>query len=157
MTSTNVANNQYCGFKIGDDEYGIPVLEVQEVIKPQPVTPIPLSQDYVKGLINLRGQIVTLISLRKLFGYDDSFDRSYMNIIVRGKEGLYSLVVDEVTDIIEVDEANLETSPDTLGESLKDYVANVYKKDSGLLIMLDVSKLLDLGFIESKTTLGAQS
>lgn len=155
MTSTNVANNQYCGFKIGDDEYGIPVLEVQEVIKPQPVTPIPLSQVYVKGLINLRGQIVTLISLRKLFGYDDSFDRNYMNIIVRGKEGLYSLVVDEVTDIIEVDEANLEASPDTLGESLKDYVANVYKKDSGLLIMLEVSKLLDLGYIESKTTFGA--
>lgn len=157
MTKAKIANNQYCGFKIGDDEYGIPVLEVQEVIKPQPVTPIPLSQDYVKGLINLRGQIVTLISLRRLFGYDDSYDREYMNIIVKGREGLYSLVVDEVTDIIEIDEENLEISPDTLGKSLKDYVSSVYKKENGLFILLDITKLLDLKFIESRTHVSPQS
>lgn len=156
MTKVKLANNQYCGFKIGDDEYGIPVLEVQEVIKPQPVTPIPLSQDYVKGLINLRGQIVTLISLRRLFGYDDSYDRDYMNIIVKGREGLYSLVVDEVTDIIEIDEDKLETSPDTLGRDLKDYVSSVYKKESGLFILLDVAKLLDLKYIESRVNVSTQ-
>jgi purine-binding chemotaxis protein CheW len=149
---SNFTNKLYCGFRIGDDEFGIPVLDVQEVIKPQPVTPIPLSQDYVKGLINLRGQIVTLLSLRQLFAYDNDNDdiKTYMNIIIKGREGFFSLVVDQVTDIIEIDERYLEASPETLNSSLKDYVKQVYKKKNGLIILLNIEKLLDLNFIESK-------
>ena len=99
---------QYCGFKIGDEEYGIPVMEVQEVIKPQVVTPIPLASEFIRGLINLRGQIVSCLSLRKLFGQDDNLEKEHMNIIVRGEEGLFSLVVDEVTDIIDIENDDVE-------------------------------------------------
>ena len=141
---------QYCGFKIGDEEYGIPVMEVQEVIKPQVVTPIPLSSEFIRGLINLRGQIVSCISLRRLFGQEDNLEKDHMNIIVRGEEGLFSLVVDEVTDIIDIQNDDVEKAPDTINPSLKKYVDKIYKRDNGLVILLDIKKLIDLKDLDVK-------
>ncbi len=135
---------QYCGFKIAGEEYAIPVMEVQEVIKPQMVTPIPLAQDEIRGLINLRGQIVTCLSLRRLFKQDDDLEKDYMNIIVKGDDGLFSLVVDEVTDIIDIEKSSLESAPDTINPNLKKYVDNIYKRDKGLVILLDISELVSI-------------
>lgn len=135
---------QYCGFKIGDEEYGIPVMEVQEVIKPQVVTPIPLASDFIRGLINLRGQIVSCLSLRRLFGQEDELEKDHMNIIVKGDEGLFSLVVDEVTDIINIENDNVEKAPDTINPNLKKYVDRIFKRESGLVILLDIKRLIDL-------------
>lgn len=135
---------QYCGFKIGDEEYGIPVMEVQEVIKPQMVTPIPLASEFIRGLINLRGQIVSCLSLRRLFGQDDNLEKDHMNIIVRGDEGLFSLVVDEVTDIIDIKNDDVEKAPDTINPNLKKYVDKIFKRENGLVILLDIKKLIDL-------------
>lgn len=135
---------QYCGFKISGEEYAIPVMEVQEVIKPQMVTPIPLAQDQIRGLINLRGQIVTCLSLRKLFKQEDDLSKDYMNIIVKGEDGLFSLVVDEVTDIIDVDREHLENRPDTINPNLKKYVGKIFKRDQGLVIILDIKQLVNI-------------
>lgn len=135
---------QYIGFKIGEEEYAIPVMEVQEVIKPQVVTTIPLAQDQVRGLINLRGQIVTCVSLRKLFGQEDDLSKDYMNIIVKGVDGLFSLVVDEVTDIVDINLNELEKAPDTINKNLKKYVDNIYKKDKSLVILLKIKELIAL-------------
>lgn len=140
---------QYCGFKVGGEEYAIPVMEVQEVIKPQMVTPIPLAQDQVRGLINLRGQIVTCLSLRKLFGQEDNLDQDYMNIIVRGKDGFFSLVVDEVTDIIDIENTHIENPPDTINQNLKQYVDKIYKREQGLVILLNIEEIVNIkGSIE---------
>lgn len=135
---------QYCGFKIGGEEYAIPVMEVQEVIKPQMVTAIPLAQDQVRGLINLRGQIVTCLSLRKLFDQEDDLTKDYMNIIVKGRDGLFSLVVDEVTDIIDIELIRLENAPDTINPNLRKYVEKIYKRDKGLVILLKIDELVNL-------------
>lgn len=137
-------NDQYCGFKIGSEEYAIPVMEVQEVIKPLSVTNVPLSQKNVRGLINLRGQIVTCVSVRKQFAQEDDLTKPYMNIIVKGDDGLYSLIVDEVTDIIEVNPKKLEPAPETLREELRKYTTSIYKRESDLVVLLDVSKLIKL-------------
>lgn len=140
---------QYCGFKVGGEEYAIPVMEVQEVIKPQMVTPIPLAQEQVRGLINLRGQIVTCLSLRKLFGQEDNLNQEYMNIIVRGKDGFFSLVVDEVTDIIDIENTHIENPPDTINQNLKQYVDKIYKRDQGLVILLNIEEIVNIkGSIE---------
>lgn len=144
MEVVKSAISQYCGFKIGGEEYAIPVMEVQEVIKPQMVTPIPLAQEQIRGLINLRGQIVTCLSLRKLFNQDDDLKEDYMNIIVKGKDGFFSLVVDEVTDIIDIEQTNLESPPDTLNPNLKKYVDSIYKRAKGLVILLKIDELVDL-------------
>ncbi|MAX66767.1 MAG: chemotaxis protein CheW [Bacteriovoracaceae bacterium] len=139
---------QYCGFRVAGEEYAIPVMEVQEVIKPQMVTPIPLAQEEIRGLINLRGQIVTCLSLRKLFNQDDNLDRPYMNIIVKGQDGLFSLVVDEVTDIIDIDKQSIENAPDTINPGLRKYVDSIYKRDQGVVILLNPKKLMELDDIE---------
>ena len=144
MEIVEVKTVQYCGFKIGNEEYAIPVMEVQEVIKPQMVTPIPLAQEQIRGLINLRGQIVTCVSLRRLFDQDDDLSKDHMNIIVRGADGLFSLVVDEVTDIIDIKLEDLERSPDTINPSLKKYVDKIYKRDKGLVILLKIKELIAL-------------
>lgn len=136
--------NQYCGFKIAGEEYAIPVMEVQEVIKPLQVTAVPLAQGEIRGLINLRGQIVTCISLRKLFQQEENLENDYMNIIIKGNDGLYSLVVDEVTDIIDVEEVAVEKVPETINPKIRRFVDKIYKRDKGLVILLKIEELLEL-------------
>lgn len=135
---------QYCGFKVAGEEFAIPVMEVQEVIKPQMVTSIPLAQEQIRGLINLRGQIVTCLSLRRIFKKPDDLSKNYMNIIVRSNDGFFSLVVDEVTDIIDIDPTKLERAPDVININLRKYVDKIYKKDKGLVILLNIQKLMDI-------------
>ncbi|MAZ48229.1 MAG: hypothetical protein CME65_06680 [Halobacteriovoraceae bacterium] len=144
MEAAQQQANQYCGFKIAGEEYAIPVMEVQEVIKPLQVTAVPMAQEEIRGLINLRGQIVTCISLRKLFQQEENLEHEYMNIIIRGKDGLYSLVVDEVTDIIDVDDVAVEKVPETINPRIKRFVDKIYKRKKGLVILLKIEELLEL-------------
>lgn len=136
--------SQLCGFKIGNGFYAISVLEVQEVIKPQLLTQVPSAPDYVRGLINLRGQIVTAISLRSLFGLGDDHREEHMNIIVRSGESLYSLIVDEILDVIDVEDSTFEKTPETLDDKIRRFINGVYKLDHKLLILLDLEKILNV-------------
>lgn len=142
---------QLCGFRIGSDFYAIPVLDVQEVIKPQNVTIVPLSNPEIKGLINLRGQIVTLIGLRKIFQLDDDLTAPYMNIIVKNGESLYSMVVDEVLDVMEVDGVCYEETPDALDVRVKPYINGVLKLKNRILILLDINKIIQNDESERRT------
>jgi purine-binding chemotaxis protein CheW len=139
-------SGQLCGFKVGTGFYAISVLDVQEVIKPQLVTKVPSSPIYIQGLINLRGQIVTAISLKSLFGLENSNEKNenYMNIIVRSGESLYALVVDEILDVIDVDEKTFEATPDTIDEKVRMLISGVYKLDTNLLMLLDLAKTLNV-------------
>ena len=133
---------QLCGFRVGDDYYAISVLDVQEVIKPQTVTPVPMAETHIRGLINLRGQIVTAISLRKLFGLEEDLSAQHMNVIVRANESLTALVVDEILDVINVERSAYEKAPETLPESMKKFVSGVYKMDKRILILLNLKELV---------------
>lgn len=133
---------QYCGFKIEEDILAISVLDVQEIIKPQKITTVPIASPHIRGLINLRGQIVTIISLRKLFGLDDDFDRAYMNVIVRSGDSLSALMVDDICDVMEVETTTFENTPDTLGKNLRPYVKGVHKLPDNLLVVLNLNKIL---------------
>lgn len=133
---------QYCGFKIEEDIMAVSVLDVQEIIKPQKVTTVPIATPHIRGLINLRGQIVTIISLRKLFGLDDDFGRDYMNVIVRSGDSLSALMVDDICDVMEVESTTFEDAPDTLGKNLRPYVKGVHKLPENLLVVLNLNKIL---------------
>lgn len=133
---------QLCGFKIGDEHFAIPVLEVQEVIKSEQVTQLPLAPPHIKGLINLRGQIVTLVSLRTLFGLEEKANDECMHIIVRSGESLYSLMVDEITDVLNLSRKLYEDTPSTLNADIKKYISGVYKLEEGLTVQLDLDRLL---------------
>lgn len=133
---------QFCGFVINGDLFAIPVLDVQEVIKPQKVTAVPLSDPCIKGLINLRGQIVTLVDLRRMFNLPEREGEEYMNVIVKTDDGLTALKVDEICDVMDLSADSFEETPDTLAPELAKYLAGVYKLEDRLCVVLDLKKVL---------------
>ncbi|MBT7609227.1 MAG: chemotaxis protein CheW [Bacteriovoracaceae bacterium] len=135
---------QLCGFKIGDGFYAVPVLEVQEVVRPQKITQVPMAPDYIEGLINLRGQVVTSINLRTLFKLKGDDPEEFMNVIVRSRGSLYALVVDEILDVMDVPNKAFEETPDTLDNNLRKYIEGVYKLKDKLLISLSIEKLINV-------------
>ncbi len=130
---------QLCTFHVGDLLLGIEVTQIQEVLRKTPVTPVPKTPPAISGLINLRGQIVTAVDLRRLFRIevDSATDAPTMLILDSGSE-LRSLVVDTVGEVVTVAEGDFEEPPDTLrGESRK-LIRGAYKLKDRLLLVLDV-------------------
>ncbi|MBT4760114.1 MAG: chemotaxis protein CheW [Bdellovibrionaceae bacterium] len=134
---------QVCEFKIGQDFFGISVLNIQEIIKPQKITKVPLSDNYVKGLINLRGQIVTGLSLRTLFGLEEKSTEENMNVIVRHEDQLISFMVDKICDVQDLEKQDFQQTPDTISRKIAQYVSGVYKLEDRLLIILDINRLMN--------------
>lgn len=131
-------SRQLCTFKLGDLLFGIDVRCIQEVIRYQEMTRVPLAVPVIRGLINLRGQIVTAIDTRRRLGLTDREGSELpMNIVVRLAEGVVSLLVDEIGDVVEVSERDFETAPETLPTAVRDVVRGVYKTPGRLLLLLD--------------------
>jgi purine-binding chemotaxis protein CheW len=126
---------QLVTFKTGEYSFGIDVLEVQEVLKHQQMTYVPLAPEEVQGLINLRGHIVTAIGMRERLHLERSPEEiEHMNLIVSLKDGAASLVVDAVGDVITLDPARYKPRPRALKAPLKDMVLGVYESEKGLLL-----------------------
>lgn len=153
MSTKPSGANQYCGFKVGDNLYGISVIYVQEIIKPQIVTAIPMTGDFLRGLINLRGQIVTSISLRHLFGIEDNLSKEHINLIINSDDTLVSFVVDEVCDVIEINKDQIKSTPTSLDPSIKDYVEGVHQYDSQMLVLLNPEEIIKTGEINEREKL----
>lgn len=135
----------YCTFWLDGLFFGVEVLRVQEVIRYQRMTKVPLAPDVVSGLINLRGQVVTAIDLRRRLEMPDRpADKLPMNVVVRTDDGPVSLLVDEIGDVLEVDDASFEAPPETLDGVARELVSGVYKLDGRLLLVLDVDRALRL-------------
>jgi purine-binding chemotaxis protein CheW len=129
---------QLCTFFLDGLLFGVDVTRVQEVIRHQPMTPVPLAPGVVRGLINLRGQIVTALDLRRRLDLPPlEAGILAMNVVVRRDEGAISLLVDEIGDVVDVDEACFEPPPEMLDPSVKGLIAGVYKLSPQLLLVLD--------------------
>ena len=136
---------QLCTFFLDDRFFGIEVGKVQEVIRYQPITPVPLAPSVVRGLINLRGQIVTAIDLRRLLQVGDRLDqRLPINIVIQTWQSTFSLLVDRIGDVLEVNEACFEHPPDTLDGIARELIRGAYKLQGRLLLVLNVEKLFSL-------------
>ena len=137
--------NQLCTLVVGGTLFGVDVLRVQEVIRHQPMTHVPLAHPTVGGLINLRGQIVTAIDLRLRLDLPTSDDPdARMNVVVRTDDGAVSFLVDDIGDVIELAGLEREAAPETLPPHLRDLITGVYKLDGALLLQLDVDRLVEL-------------
>jgi purine-binding chemotaxis protein CheW len=114
---------------------------VQEVIRSLEMTKVPLAPDVVSGLINLRGQIVTAVDLRRRLELEPApAGRLAMNVVVRSEDGPVSLLVDEIGDVVEVEEATFEPSPETLRGSVRAMILGVHKLNGRLMHVLDIEK-----------------
>jgi len=132
---------QYCTFWVGSLYLGTDVHRVQEVMRTLEMTPVPLAPHAVRGLINLRGQIVTAIDLRRRLGLPDrAAGVEPMNVVMRTDDGAVSLLVDEIGDVIEVIESAFEPPPDTLQGDARQLIKGVYKLNGQLLLILDSVK-----------------
>ena len=131
---------QFTTFYVADHLFGVRVEHVQEVLRYQNLTPIPLSSSVCSGLINLRGQILTAIDLRRRLGFPDfAPDCKPMNVVLSGEEA-NTLLVDKIGDVVEVSSAQAEATPDTLDANVCELVKQVYKLDNCVLMELDTNK-----------------
>ena len=136
---------QFCTFFLDGLFFGVGVQKVQEVIRFQEMTRVPQAPPVVGGLINLRGQIVTALDLRRRLGLRErEASQRPMNVVVRTDDGVVSLLVDEIGDVVEVDQESFEPPPETLRGVARELVLGVYKLKDRLLLLLDTERVVNL-------------
>jgi purine-binding chemotaxis protein CheW len=134
-------SGQLATFRLDGDLYGVEVEHVQEVLRSQKLTRVPLAPPAVAGLINLRGQVVTAIELRERLGRPPRpAGTDAVVIVVRLHGEAVSLLVDSIADVVDVDAKDFEGPPDTLDGQARELIRGAYKLDGTLLLALDVHK-----------------
>ena len=135
---------QFCTFFVDGLRFGVEVQKVQEVVPYQELTRVPLAPPTVRGLLNLRGQIVTGIDLRRRLELPDGpADGLPMNVVLRGEDSPVSFLVDEIGEVIEVAADAWEPPPETLQGRVRELIQEVYPLPEELLLVLDTAKTLD--------------
>jgi purine-binding chemotaxis protein CheW len=137
--------SQFCTFYLDKLLFGVELKTVQEVIRSLEVTQVPLAPRVVSGLINLRGQIVTAVDLRRRLELEPRpANVPAMNVVVRSDDGAVSLLVDEIGDVVEVDDSTFERPPETLHGSVRTIVTGVHKLNDRLMLVLDTQKACEM-------------
>ncbi len=142
QTSGQTDSQEYVTAVIDGQLFGIEVLSVQDVLGPQKLANIPLSPTEVAGSLNLRGRIVTAIDLRQRLGMAPADRENSMSIVVDFHGELYSLLIDEIGEVLSVPTASYERNPPTLDGNWREVSAGIYRLEGNLLVVLEVSKLL---------------
>jgi purine-binding chemotaxis protein CheW len=133
---------QVCTFFLDGVLFGVEVEHVCEVLRVQHVTRVPLAPPEVEGLINLRGQIVTAVDVRRRLGLPERAEAAHaLNVVVQVDESPVSLIVDDVGDVLELEAAAFEPPPDAVAGVARDLVRGAYKLPDRLLLSLDVERL----------------
>jgi purine-binding chemotaxis protein CheW len=142
-------SQQFCTFFLEGSMFGVPVPQVQEVIRFHEMTHVPLAPDVVEGMINLRGQIVIAIDLRKRLSLHARKDGELpVNVVVRSVDGAVSLMVDEIGDVVEVEDSTFEAPPETLRGAVRAMILGVHKLEGRLMHVLDTEKACQVGLTE---------
>jgi len=137
-------SGQFSTFFVADLFFGVDVLRVQEVLRYQQMTRVPQAPEVIEGLINLRGQIVAAIDMRRRLRLPRrAGDRTPMNMVLRSDGGAVSLLVDEIGDVLDVDASTFERAPRNLNPVARELVRGVYKLKDRLLLVLDAERAVD--------------
>ncbi|MFT3696741.1 MAG: chemotaxis protein CheW [Kofleriaceae bacterium] len=135
--------DQLCSFQLAGMSFGVSAIEVQEIMRTQTVTRVPLADAAVAGLMNLRGQIVTQIDLRARLGLParEPSDKP-INVVVRTADGVFSLVVDSIGDVLEPSGDAFEAIPEHVPAEFRDLIAGAYKLPDRLLFVLVLDRIV---------------
>lgn len=134
---------QYVTFRLDEETYGINVMQVQEVLRVTEIAPVPGAPEFVLGIINLRGNVVTVIDTRSRFGLmsKDPDDETRIVIIEADKQ-VIGILVDSVAEVVELRASEIETTPNVGSDDAAKYIQGVATREGQLLILVDLNKLL---------------
>jgi purine-binding chemotaxis protein CheW len=133
---------QYCTFELGPLLLGVEARRVQEVLRTQPITRVPLAPPFIRGLMNLRGQIVLVIDLgRRLGTLETTPSPRPVNVLTHTSDGIVSLLADRIGDVIEVEPESFDDVPDTLQGPARDVVSGALRLPDRLLLLLNPERI----------------
>ena len=140
---------QFCTFYLNNTQFGIPIHQVQEIVRHQNPTRIPLAESDICGLVNLRGQIITVIDLKRRLGIhtpttEQPLDSVQYNVVICASDDVISLQIDQLDDILELSDDDFEPAPATLQATLRQFLLGAYKLANGFLLVLDPAKVLEI-------------
>lgn len=147
--SSKVAANgeqvlQWVTYKLGDETYGINVMQVQEVLRHTEIAPVPGAPDYVLGIINLRGNVVTVIDTRSRFGLPSSdISDNTRIVIIESDDQVVGILVDSVAEVVYLRSSEIDSAPNVGTEESAKFIQGVSNRDGELLILVDLNKLLN--------------
>ncbi len=153
MSVVDKKEGKYLTFTLDKEEYGIGILRIKEIIGMMPVTPVPKTPKYIKGVINLRGKVIPVMDLRLRFGMDEVDYNERTCIIVVEVDGqadtvMVGIVVDSVSEVLNIKEEDIEDAP-VFGVKLStDYILGMAKMDKEVKILLEIDRVLKSEEIE---------
>ena len=143
-------------FHLEDEEFGVPISEVREIIATGPVTPIPNSPKFIVGVINVRGEVPVVINLKERFSLRKKKEIESKHIVLTEQDkNLFGLLVDEVTEVLRVEENTITKAPELVTRIHEDYVKGVLTIDNRLILLLDLAKVLSEEDLERYTEISA--
>ncbi len=145
---------KYLTFELGDESYGLQILKVQEIIKMQEITKVPRTPDYVRGVINLRGKVMPVIDLRRIFEMEDvEASRDTCIIVVQVQRGetsvILGVIVDKVSEVLEIGAEEIEPPPSFGTQVDTHFILGMAKTKDAVKILLDIDKIVSEGEMEA--------
>lgn len=129
-------------FRVSNEEFGVSIDFVREIIKIGTITPIPDSPKFIKGLINVRGDIVPIMDIKKRLFLPSTSETSKHIVITKYEDNIFGLIVDEVIEVLRVQETDIKPTPQLISKINKEYVSGILTKDNRIIILLDLNKIL---------------
>jgi len=133
---------QIVSFRLGNEEFGIDILKVQEINRMVDITKVPQAPHYCEGIINLRGKVIPVINMRKKFGLDsEEWNRSTRILVCDVDGNIVGMVVDSVEEVLKIPKSTIEPAPEIVSSVNADYIKGIAKLENRLLIFLDIGKI----------------
>ena len=130
-------------FKLGNNEYAIDIMQAKEIIKMEKITLIPNAPDYVEGVINLRGNIIPIVDLKKRFNLDENEEEKNTGIIIVKIDDVdMGIIIDAISKVVSIATSNIQPPPPMLSGIGQKYIKGVAKLEDKLLVVLDLEKLI---------------
>jgi purine-binding chemotaxis protein CheW len=143
VQATQDVVHQWVTFSLQSETYGIDVMQVQEVLRVCEIAPVPGAPAYVLGIINLRGNVVTVVDTRKLFGLaPGKSDDASRVVIIESNQQVIGILVDSVAEVVDIAGSDIESPPSVGSDESSKYIQGVYSLDEKLVILVDLDKLL---------------